>query len=198
MKTKNFLFIIYILFHFNMISQYSISYTQIEIIQFSLKINYYNDKYINSSYGYSSQSILSTLQGRHDYYKRMVSDAWGSIRKFALINNYNNGVISKDLKEVEDWFAQNRYMLSQVDWARNGSYAENITNWISYTYDRPTIKSEVKLLNSINAEYNRLKNQYPDDFYKKPRYNELGLVLKLLESCDSDKIGELAMKYGLF
>jgi hypothetical protein len=91
----------------------------------------------------------------------------------------------------------NNYYRS-VDWAANGAKAENLCTWISDVFNIPEIKSEIQLLKAVNSEYMRLKNSYPDDFYKRDRYKELTTVLSTLQTCNPSEISNLSLKYGLW
>lgn len=170
---------------------YTVTYTQLRIISYSVNITYVNNQYKAPS---NYQGTLNTMQARYDYYYSMVNTAWGKVRDCELINKVNNGVVRRHDREIESYLKP----YSRVDWARNGDAAIKIRNWILSVFDLQNIKTEIQVLQAINKEYNRLKRSYPDDFHKRDRYFELGKVLKLIETCSPNEVGDLGMQYGLF
>lgn len=190
MKASNTLFIIFFTGYF-FSQNHSISYRQLEIINYSVQITYVNNSY---SPTITYQGTLRTLQERYDYYYSMINNAWGKVRYCELINVHNNLKMREHDKEV-GIYLQN---FSRVDWAANGNLAIQIRDWIISIFNNKHIKAELNVLQAINREYYRLKRKYPEDFYKRGRYLELGKVLKLIEQCEPSKVAEIGMEYGLF
>jgi hypothetical protein len=174
---------------------YSISYSEISVMSLSVRISYSGSSY--SSPYFNTASALNTLQQRYDYYHKMISNEWGRLEDFDLLNANNKVTLNNHKIAVRDFFAQNSG-LSRIDWAQNGAYAVEITNWIGSIYNNKSIKSEISLLKAINSEYRRLKNNDPDNFHKSSRYSELALVLNKLKTCSTSEIGNLAVTYGLW
>ena len=175
-------------------SQYTISYSQLEIVSYSIKISYVNNNF-SPNYGYASNA-LQTLQARYDYYWNMMNNAWGKVRSCELINKYNNQRVRNKDREIENYLIANNHFRN-VDYAQNGDFAIRMSNWMTDIFNDSNIKAEIKLLQAIHNEYYRLKRTYPDDFYKRDRYLELGKVLNLIAECSPSQIGTIAMEYGL-
>jgi hypothetical protein len=178
----------------NVYSQYSISYSQLEIVSYSVKISYVNNNF-SPDYGYASNA-LQTLQARYDYYYNMMNNAWGKVRYCELINKYNNQKIRDKDREIENYLIANNHF-RHVDLAQNGDFAIKMSKWMTDVFNDSNIKAEIKLLQSVHNEYYRLKRTYPDDFHKRDRYFELGKVLNLIVDCSPSQIGKIAMEYGL-
>jgi hypothetical protein len=124
----------------------------------------------------------------------MINKAWGEVRYCELINIHNNLKLRQHDREVENHLQKFR----GVDWGANGNLAIQLRDWITSIFNDANVKAELKVLQAINNEYYRLKRTYPDDFYKRDRYLELGKVLKLIEKCAPSEIGSIGMEYGLF
>jgi hypothetical protein len=174
---------------------YSISYSEISVINLSLSISYSGSSY--SSPYFSTSYALNTLQQRYDYYHNMVSNEWGRLENFELLNASNKITLNNHKITIRNYFAQNNNF-SYVDWAQNGQFAVDVVNYISSIYNNSYIKSEINLLKAINSEYYRLKRTDPDNFYKSTRYNELATVLTKLKTCSASDIGNLSVTYGLW
>ncbi|GEM_PF-4407062 len=176
-------------------AQSYISYNQIEIISYSITIDYSN----GGDYDYrpNHYGSLRTRQAKYDYYHNMISEAWGSIKNANFINKQNQYYLIKKNRAVEsDLRANNHY--KHVDLSVNGSFANSYSKWITAIFNRSSVKAEIKLLNAIHAEYYRLKNDDPNNFHRKERYRELVKALDELESCSADQIGAISIKYGLW
>ncbi len=176
-------------------AQYTISYSQLEIITYSVSITY-EDNTFYPDYYYTA-SALATLQARYDYYHGMINKAWGKVSFCHLINETNELKIRNKDVEISNYLAQNGHFQS-VDWAQNGSFAVKLSNWMTSIFNDAYIQKEVKLLHAINSEYYRLKNNYPDDFYKRERYFELGTALNELKTCEPSEIENISSTYGLY
>jgi hypothetical protein len=137
------------------------------------------------------------MQQRYDYYHGMVSNEWGRLESFQLLNASNKVMLDNHKVAVRNYFSQNN-SFTHVDWARNGEFAVQVVNYIGSIYNNSYIKSEVSLLKAINSEYRRLKTNDPDNFHKSSRYSELALVLNKLKTCSTSEIGNLAVTYGLW
>lgn len=178
---------------------YSISYSQIEVVSYSIKYSYSNNGSYDYQAGnyYSSEEMLATLEARYNYNRKLVTNEWGKLKQCVLINQYNKQGLYAHQTAVDKYFEENNAALSTVDWAQNGKLAMELVTYISSIYNNKGIKAELQILHNINAEYYRIKNKNPDDFYKSDRYYELAYVLKSLETCSVSEISELAFKYGL-
>lgn len=174
---------------------YSISYTEINVLNISVQINYSGSNY--SSPYFSTYSALNTLQQRYDYYHGIISNEWGRLNNFELLNSYNRQLLNNHKIEVQNYFYSNN-QFTHVDWARNGQFAVQIVNYIGSIYNVKSIKSEISLLKAIRYEYYRLKNEYPSTFHKSTRYYELAEALNKLKSCSPSEIDAIAFKYGLW
>ena len=188
-------FLIFVSCSSNNLAQSTISYWDLEVISLSLRITYYYDSY-RSDYLNTSRA-LATLQARYDYYYGMISDAWGRVQNFRLVNTSNNYKLERKNIDITN-FVNSNHGLRYVDWAANGDYAISTANWMTDIFNDSSIKAEIKLLKAISRELLRLKSNYPDDYYKRERYFEIGKVLRLLESSYPSEISDLAMTYGLF
>ena len=60
------------------------------------------------------------------------------------------------------------------------------------------IVDEIKLLQKINAEYFRLKNNNPDGFYSSKRWSDIKNLLIELENCEISNIPYLGQKYNIY
>lgn len=173
---------------------YNINYSELTIINLSISINYSGSNY--SSPYTSTWAQLNTLQQKFDFYKGMVEKEYGRLMSFDLLNESNRLTLNAHKVLVRIYFEQND--MSRVDWSQNSNFAHQLVNYISSIYNFAEIKSEISLLKAVYAEYNRLKAADPDNFYKSARYNELGLVLTTLKTCNPSEIGKLAFTYGLW
>jgi len=188
-------FIICVLSNFICFSQHSISYSHLEIISSSSSFSYYNNHF-QPDYN-SIANTLSTRQARFDYNHGMVSNAWGKVKHCELINTYNNRKVrNKDIQITKYLNQKNQFR--NVDWSMNRDFAIRVSSYMTDIFNDKYIKTEIKMLQAINNEYSRLKRTYPDDFYKRQRYFDIGKVLKLLETCQPSEIPKIAIKYGLF
>jgi hypothetical protein len=176
-------------------AQYTISYSQLEIITYSVSITY-EDNAFYPDYYYTA-SALATLQARYDYYHGMINKAWGKVHNCHLINSKNEVKMTNKDIEISNYMISNNYF-THVDWAQNGSYAIKICNWMTSIFNDAYIQKEISLLHAVNSEYYRLKNTYPDDFYKRDRYFELGKALNELKTCAPSEIENISSTYGLY
>ena len=194
MRKKFFSLLLFII-SLNCYSQYNITYKQLNIISYSSNINYVNNNF-SPDYN-STANTLRTLQARYDYYYKMLNTSWGKIRFCELINKENNKIIRNKDVQIENYLNANNHF-KHIDLGRNGDFVVKVCNWMTDVFNQPNIKAEIKVLQAINNEYYRLKNTYPDDFYKRERYLELGKVLNIIENCSPLDIGKIGMEYGLF
>ena len=174
----------------------TISYTELNIIYLSVKVNYSGSNYAPSNFSYNT--ALNTMQARYDYYFKMMSNEWGKLEEFDLINSTNKTILNNHKVEVRNYFKKNENNFTHVDWARNGDFALKIVKYVGSIYNNTGIKSEIKLLTAINNEYYRLKKSNPDSFHKSARYGELMTVLGKLKYCSTSEIGSLSADYGLW
>ena len=196
MKTITFLICSFFLStNFSKAQTYSISYSEISVMYLSVSISYSGSSY--SSPYFSTAYALNTLQQRYDYYHGMISNEWGRLENFELLNASNKATLNNHKITIRNYFAQNN-QFTHVDWAQNGQFAIEVVNYISGIYNYSSIKSEISLLKAINTEYNRLKRTDPDNFHKSTRYNELATVLGKLKTCSTSEIGNLSVTYGLW
>jgi hypothetical protein len=180
-------------------AQYGINYNQIIIIQNTIKIRFdSNDKYYIPNF-FTLSSALQARQERYDFYRDLIENSWYDVTHFELINESNNIWVQREAKKIDDYMKANAQAISQVDLSVNGDYAIKIVNYITsiYTFDK-YVRTEIKLLQAIEKEYSRLKRDYPDDFYKRERYKELGLVIEKIRNCEPSEIGSIGMLYGLY
>jgi hypothetical protein len=126
-----------------------------------------------------------------------MNTSWGKIRYCELINKENNKIIRNKDVAIENYLNANNHF-RHVDLGRNGDFVVKVCNWMTDVFNYSNIKAEIKVLQAINYEYNRLKRTYPDDFYKRERYLELGKVVNMIENCSPSEIGKIGMEYGLF
>ncbi len=179
-------------------SQSQITTNNITIINTVYKYSYFSTGKFDykSNLGFYANAQAG-LQARYDYYWKMINNAWGKVKNCTLINTYNNEKLkNKNIAINQDMISHNHY--NNVDLAANGAFAEKLSSWITDVFNDSGIKAEIQLLKAINTEYYRLKNTYPDDFYKRDRYIELTTVLTILQTCDPKEIGNLSTKYGLW
>lgn len=180
---------------FNLPAQSYISQTQINIISYSVTINYNN----GGTYNYQPKHYgsLRTRQARYDYYHNMINTAWKAIKNANFINNKNRFYLAKKNSYVENDMRENN-QYKHVDLSVNGDFANSYSEWITDVFNIPSVKAEVKLLKAVYSEYYRLKNNYPNDFHLRDRYKELLYALDELVDCSPDKIGEISIRYGLW
>lgn len=180
-------------------AQYGINYNQLIIIQNTIKIQFdSNNKYYIPDF-YSLSGSLQARQDRYDYYRGLIENAWYDVTHFELINESNNSWFQKQANTVDNYMKANSQVISQVDLSVNGDYAIKLVNYITspFSFDKD-VRTEIKLLQAIEREYSRLKRDYPDDFYKRERYKELGLVIEEIRTCEPSQIGSIGMLYGLY
>lgn len=174
----------------------TISYTELNIIYLSVKVNYNGTNY--APYNFSYEKALNTMQARYDYYYKMINNEWGKLEQFDLINSTNKTTLNNHKVEIRNYFKINENNFRNVDWAQNGNLALNIVKYVGSIYNNTNIKSEILLLKAINNEYYRLKKSDPDNFHKSTRYGELMTVLDKLKYCSTSEIATLSVNYGLW
>lgn len=198
-KMKKILFIISFLIYNQSFSQYSINYNQIIIIQNSINIRFdSNGKYYTPSF-YSMSNALQARQERYDYYRGLIENAWYDVTHFELINEENNAWFQRQATTINNYMLKNATAISQVDLSVNGDWALKQVDYITspFTLDK-YVRTEIKILQAIQKEYERLKRDFPDDFYRRERYKELGLVLEKIRVCKPAEIGSIGLIYGLY
>ena len=202
MKTlinRHLLIFFYILFSLNSIFcqtnyQSRISYTQLEIISFSLQFKYSTNgsyEFENSSFSY--QGALQTLQARYDYYHALVSTEYFKLKDLYLVNRQNQNLLQQYKNERLTWI----YNAGRTWDLGIPENAINILNYCTEIYGYSSIKSELQMLKVISQEINRLKREYPDDYYNSQRYSDIGRALEELSTCSSSDIASIAWQYGL-
>lgn len=185
-----------ILININLVKS-QISSNYIIIISSVYKYSYSSGKFDYKANLNFYGNALATMQARYDYYYKMINNSWGTVYNCKLINEYNNELIKLKCNVIQAKMnANNSYR--NIDLAKNGAFAENLSAWMTDIFNLPEIKNEIELLKAINSEYMRLKNSYPDDFYKRERYQELITVLSMLQTCKPKEINNLQLKYGLW
>jgi hypothetical protein len=159
-------------------NSYTISYSQNNYNRFQPDLSFHNN-------------VLQTLQARYDYNYNRVSGEYTRLWHLELINETNKAIF-KDYKDV----ISRNVDTKDVNWGIDA----NADAWITYItqpFNVESIKNEIKLLQKINAEINRIKRTDPDNFYKSKRYTEMAEVLNKLKSCSISEISNIAWKYGL-
>jgi hypothetical protein len=187
-------FLVVFLFIFQSLSQYTISSSYISIIEYSIKISYSSNGYVHAKpHGNFYQNVQSTLQARYDYNHQWCSNEYWRVKDLKLINYSNISIL-------------NTYKNQRLSWVYNAirswnlgvdNNAYTIINYCSEIFSYPYIKDEIKLLKAINMEIIFLKRDFPREYHLTKRYNELGLVLEKLKSCEPSEISSLAWNYGL-
>lgn len=196
---KHFRIICFVLFSTNAIigqttNQARISYTQLEIITFSVKFSYStngNYKYSNSEFSY--QGALQTLQARYDYYHALVSTEYFKLKDLYLVNQQNQNLLQQYKNERLNWI----YNAGRTWDLGNPENANNILNYCTEIYSYSSIKAELLMLKAISQEISLLKLDNPNNYFNSQRYTDIGRALEELSTCSSSDIASIAWQYGL-
>ena len=168
---------------------HSISYYEISVMYLSVSISYSGSSY--SSPYFSTAKVLNTLQKRYDYYHGMVSNEWGRLENFELLNASNKVTLNNHKITIRNYFDQNN-KFTHVDWAQNGQFAVELVNRISAIYNNSNIKNEISLLQSCQTELSRIKNKDPDNYLYSKRYQSIMKTLEKLKNCSTSEIQGLS------
>jgi hypothetical protein len=188
------LFFVVFTFNFGCLCQYTISSSYISIIKYTIKISYSSKGYVHAKpQGNFYQNVQSTLQARYDYNHQWCSNEYWRVKDLNLINSNNISTLNNYKNERLTW-VYNAIKTWNLGVDQN---AYTIINYCSEIFTYSNIKAEIKLLKAINMEINYLKRTYPSQYHLTKRYNELGLVLEQLKSCEPSEISSLAWNYGL-
>jgi hypothetical protein len=171
-----------------------ISYSYLEVIQYSIKFSYSSSgSYSHYAPYFSYQNALATLQARYDYYHSVISNEYYKLKDLTLINKTNQATLQSYKNQRLNWV----YNAGSTWDLGNSTNSTNIINYCCEIYSYPSIKNELSLLKAINSEINRLKRDYPGEYHKTERYKELGIVMDKLANCSTSEISQLAWDYGL-
>ncbi|MCB9336147.1 MAG: fibrobacter succinogenes major paralogous domain-containing protein [Flavobacteriales bacterium] len=173
-------------------SQYSasyLSYEYTEILVYSLSITYtVSDNY----YPYTRTSFyansLASSQSRYDYNHNIVSTEYGRLWNLELINNSNKTILAKYKAMIKNEIDVNS---THADFSKE-SITQEYISFISQPFNVPSIKDEIKLLQSCQTELNRIKYKDPNNYIYSKRYKAISKTLELLENCEPSQINNLS------
>lgn len=178
----------------NYSTSYLISSTDITLINLSIRYEYNSSKsYIPYSPYESYGNILSTLQGRFDYNWKILSQEYGKLNDLKLVNKSNQAWVDKVRPEIAAY-------IDAYSGNANLARSDVFYSWLNYVtqvVNNSDVKNELLLLQEINSTIAKLKRDFPYDFYKQPRYIELGKALEELRNCSKSEISNISWKYGL-
>ena len=164
--------------------------------------NYVPDKMQNNNF--QSDNVLSVMQSRYDRGYYFVTGESSKLFHLQLINKKNTAYIKSFIEGLKPTLAS---QFNNIDWAlsENVSWGYRlITHYINGQWksgENPTtnpIVDEIKLLQKINSEYFRLKNNNLDGFYNTKRWNDIKNLLIELENCEISEIPKLGQKYNIY
>ena len=138
--------------------------------------------------------VLSRMQARYDYNHEILTTEYRKLLNLQLVNSWNQSFLVEQRKKVTAWLEKN---YTQIDISEPANF-ENVLTIITVLFKMDSIAEELKLLNKINKEIERLKLADPDNFYKSARFEDMKKALNKLKSYDRMKVGEIAVEYGLF
>jgi hypothetical protein len=185
---RNFALLILILLSTECLSQSVsyLSYKYTEILSISIKYNYYGNSYQSYEPYVSTGNIMATLQARYDRNSKIISQEWGKLLNLELINVYNKQTLDLHKKEINAGMKNCRDDLSKQ------YIADQWIEYVTQTFRVPSIKNEIKLLQSCYKELNRIKQNDPDNYIYSKRYKAINKVLNRLESCPTSEINSLS------
>lgn len=174
-------------------AQSYISIEYLEIVEYSVEFYYSNNTYHYSTPASSYGNVLSTMQGRFDYYHAIISEEYGKLQNLTMVNETNQAT----LQEFRNQRLQFIYNAGSTWDLSKTSNANQIINYCCEIYTYPGVAAELKLLRNMSYEIGRLKYANPNTYYTSDRYKELGDVLTKLKTCPSSEIHSLAWNNGL-
>ena len=158
----------------------------------------YRYQYVGSTYkpftpDYAFYSnVLNTRQAQYDANLKKINGEWGKLMSLELINETHKTMLIQYKSTISKEIKTNCNGDLSDD-----SYANSWLTYISQVFNIETIRNEIILLQKINQEFQRLKNNNPDNFHKSVRYSEMCNALSLLKKCDIREINTISVKYGL-
>ena len=176
-------------------------------LKYSLNYNFNGNSYIPDKpiiNNYESYNVLAVKQSQYDRGYYFITNESSKLFHLQLINKKNKEYIRSYIDKLRPTLAS---QFNNLDWSlsQNISYGYNlISNYINGTWTisgTPTsnpIVDEIKLLQKINAEYFRLKNNNPDGFYSSRRWSDIKNLLIELENCEKSQIPYLGQKYNIY
>lgn len=199
-KSTTFLSFSFVLIFSHAKAQSYMSQSQLNVIVNITNYSYSNNFYLpyNPYPQYSMTDIwggmLQARQDRYDYAFNILKTEMNKLKNLELVNDYDAALLNNTRNQIIAYTQQN---FTKVDL----SIYDNFTSWLNYftsIYSVASVKQEITLLKSINAELNRIRYKDPDNFYKSDRYKDLMNALSELKTIDKDSISSLSWKYGLF
>lgn len=205
-KTKLFIILFLILQNNYVISQ-NVPYDFESALQFSLNFKFEGNNYVPNkpiNYNYENYNVLAARQSRYDNGYYFITNESSKLFHLQLINKTNKEYLRNYIDKLRPILAN---QFNNLDWSLNENISYGyklISNYINGTWTingTPTsnpIVDEIKLLQKINSEYFRLKNNNPDSFYYSKRWIEIKNLLIELENCEISQIPFLGQKYNIY
>ncbi len=176
-------------------SNYEITTIEVAAIVSSTNYSYSSSgSYVSFTPDYNSLgNTLATLQRRYDNNYDRVSREYTKLNNLELININNKKTLS-DYKIAIFAYVDTKGKDINLGYDQNADW---LINYICKPFHVPSIKEEIKMLQSINREINRLKREQPDTFHHSKRYQEITEALGKLQNCPTSEISQLVWNYGL-
>lgn len=207
MRKFNIVLILFLIFQSDYIFSQNVPYDFESALNYSLNYKFEGNSYIPNkplSNNISYNNVYSARQSRYDNGYYFITNESSKLFHLQLINKKNKEYIKNYIDKLRPTLAN---QFNNLDWSlsENISYGYKlISNYINGTWTingTPTsnpIVDEIKLLQKINSEYFRLKNNNPDSFYYSKRWIEIKNLLIELENCEISQIPYLGQKYNIY
>ncbi len=168
-----------------------ISFEYTQILVYSVEINY------SSSTGTYQPwtpdlnfygNAMAQMQARYDRNHSSLSKEYFKLKDLKLINTTNQSILNNYRSTRLGWIYN---AISTWDVGNDANYA-NIRNYCCEIYSYQSIKNEITLLQSCQAELNRIKYKDPDNYIYSKRYQSIMRTLDKLKNCATSDIEKLS------
>ncbi|CAN1542354.1 hypothetical protein MCEGE10_01817 [Flavobacteriaceae bacterium] len=206
MKKTKFIIIIFLIFHNNIVLSQNVPYDFESALKYSSNYTFGGNSYIPDKpkiNNLESYNVYAVQQSRYDNGYYFITNESSKLFHLQLINKYNKEYLKLYIDKLRPILAS---QFNNLDWSKSEyiSYGYNIiARYINTPYKMNGVISnpivdEIKLLQKINAEYFRLKNNNPDGFYSSKRWSDIKNLLIELENCEISNIPYLGQKYNIY